>query len=61
MRKYFDNAYEGFCNSFQPIIHLAEIMAEVAKVTFVYVTLPIWVLPYKLIFRKRENDGRSEN
>ena len=46
MRKYFDHAYEGFCNSFQPLI-------EGAKVTFVYITIPLWIVPY-MVYRKIE-------
>ena len=54
MSEYFDHSYEGFCNSLQPIIRLAEFMAEVVKATFVYATLPIWVIPYKLIKQRKE-------
>ena len=60
MREYFDRAYEGFCDVLQPIIQLAEFLAEVAKMIFVYATLPIWVIPYKLILRKREYDGQEK-
>lgn len=60
MRKYFDHAYEGFCNSFMPITNLVNCMAEVCKIVFVYATLPIWIIPYmtyrKIEERKDNND-----
>ena len=49
MRKYFDHAYEGFSNSMLPLV---DTIAEVAKILFVYATLPIWIVPYALFFRK---------
>lgn len=48
MRKYFDHAYEDFCNSVQPITNC---MVEVCKIILVYATFPIWVVPY-MIYRK---------
>lgn len=55
MRDYFDNAYEGFCNSFRP---LTDCMIEVAKIAFVYVTLPLWIVPYAIHRKIKE---RKEN
>ena len=46
MREYFDHAYEGFCNSFLPLI-------ECAKVFFVYITLPLWIIPYAILKRRK--------
>lgn len=55
MRKYFDHAYEGFCNSVQPITNC---MVEVCKIILVYATFPIWVIPY-MIYRKIEERKES--
>lgn len=59
VRKYFDHAYEGFCNSMQPFIRLAEVMEEVAKIVFVYTTLPIWIIPYRLFLRRKEKQNEN--
>lgn len=61
MREYFDHAYEGFCKTMQPFGDLAGAMGEVAKILFVYVTLPIWILPYKLILRRKDvENGKAD-
>ena len=54
MRKYFDHAYEGWCNSFEPFIRFVELMIEAAKILFVYITIPVWIVPYVCFFRKEE-------
>lgn len=60
MRKYFDHAYEGFCNSFMQITDLVNCMVEVCKIILVYTTIPIWIIPYmtyrKIEERKDNND-----
>ena len=60
MRKYFDHAYEGFCNFMQPFISLAEVVGEVAKIVFVYATLPIWIIPYCLLLRRKGERREGE-
>ena len=50
MRKYFDHAFEALCNTVQPI---ADCVVEAAKITFVYVTSPLWIVPY-MVYRKIE-------
>lgn len=50
MRKYFDHAFEALCNVVQPISDCA---AEAAKVIVVYVTIPLWIVPY-MVYRKIE-------
>ena len=53
MKKYFEHAYEGFCNSMEPFVHLTQVMGEVAKILFVYITIPLWVIPYAIIRARR--------
>lgn len=55
MRKYFDHAFEGFCNTFQP---LTDCMVEVAKIILVYATIPLWIVPYMVYLKIEE---RKEN
>lgn len=55
MREYFDRAYECLCNSFQP---LADCVVEAAKITLVYLTIPLWIVPY-MVYRKIEE--RKQN
>ena len=50
MREYFDRAYEAFCNTVQQI---ADCVAEDVKITFVYITIPLWIVPY-MVYRKIE-------
>lgn len=50
MREYFDRAFEDFCNS---VIPVAERMLELLRVSFVYLTLPLWIVPY-MVYRKIE-------
>lgn len=57
MREYFEHAYEGFCNTFFPFVNC---MVDIAKIIFVYGTLPIWIIPYALFFRK-ENEGDDKD
>lgn len=45
MRKYFEHAYQAF---FNVVVPLADVIAESAKVTFVYVTFPVWIIPYAI-------------
>lgn len=45
MQKYFEQAYQAFFNIAVP---LAESTAEIAKVAFVYVTFPVWIIPYAI-------------
>lgn len=56
MRKYFEHAYQAFFNIAVP---LAESTAEIAKVAFVYVTFPIWIVPYAICknLKKRREDN----
>ena len=56
MRKYFDNAYEGF----YPLVRFGQVMAKVAIMIFVCATLPVWIIPYVWFFRK-DNERSGED
>lgn len=51
-RIIFDNAYEGFCNSFQGFYEFAQSMGEMILVCVIYITLPVWILPYAIIKKR---------
>lgn len=55
----FEHAYEGFCNSFQGIIEFIVMLGKCFIVCLIYLTIPIWILPYA-IFKKREVQGDDE-
>lgn len=54
LSKYFDEAYERFCDA---LAHVA-VLGESFVSFFVMVTIPLWVIPY-LIIRKRRSDEKS--
>ncbi|MBO5953307.1 MAG: hypothetical protein J6Q53_04205 [Oscillospiraceae bacterium] len=58
MRKYFDHAFEGLCNTLQPFAELVGCMGECAKITLVYITIPLWIVPYMVYLKIKE---RKEN
>ena len=55
MREYFDIAYGHFCDSMRSFGEAAGTMFE----CLVYLTLPIWVIPYLIIkrYRRKDNDA----
>lgn len=55
MREYFEHAYEGAICSLQIF---AATMLTVAQVLFVYITLPVWIIPYA-IYRKVRDAGHG--
>lgn len=58
MREYFEHAYEGFCNSMEPFLHFAQCIGEVGKVIFVYITIPVWIIPYAIIKNSKKASRR---
>ena len=55
MREYFEHAYEGFCNSVEQMVIFAQYISEAAKVLAVYITLPLWVIPYAIYKKWKES------
>lgn len=60
MREYFEHAYGGVCNTMQDFAGLASDIAEVAKVLFVYATMPLWLIPYAIYKKVRTSHGCSD-
>lgn len=52
MSDYFEHAFEGLCNSLGNLRYLGEVLL----VALIYLTVPIWSIPYWLLFkRERKN------
>lgn len=56
MREYFDIAYEHFCDGLRSI----EVFVGLMFGCLVYLTLPIWVIPYLIIKRCRRKDNDNQ-
>jgi hypothetical protein len=54
MRKYFDHAFEGFCNTMEPLADLAIRVVAAVIITVIYATIPLWIVPYVIFFRDTE-------
>ena len=54
MRDYFDTAYEYFCEALSSFKLLFSLMFG----CLVYLTLPIWVIPYLII--KKRTEGKDD-
>lgn len=53
MRKYFEHAYKGFCIGVSELLYFASVLGEVALIIAIYITLPLWIIPYS-IYRKKK-------
>ena len=54
MREYFDTAYEAFCDLLCNLFSVVEYLAGLIFGFLVYITIPIWVIPYVIIKKVRE-------
>ncbi len=52
MREIFDNAYEALFD----FIYLCESLGKLFLVIFVYLTIPLWILPYMICKKKKGGD-----
>ena len=48
MGKYFECTFMDFCDLLQSFISIFKALL----IAFIYVTLPVWVLPYWLFFKR---------
>ena len=54
VREYFDHAYEGFYYTFRTF-------SEMIIVCIIYITIPLWVIPYSLFFRKMKGGAKMDS
>ena len=59
MEDVFDCAYENFCDCMTEIQHIALKLCQGVFGAVIYLTVPIWAIPYAIIkkIKERENDG----
>ena len=56
MREYFDHAYEGLCDSVQQVVGN---MAELFIIALIYLTIPLWVVPYMVYLKIEERNDQK--
>lgn len=56
MIKYFERAYEGFTNIMEDLNETLSMLGELTAVVLIYLTLPVWILPYWIY--KNNKKGR---
>ena len=54
MRKYFEHAYQAVCNIGDSFLEFAGVMTTIATVTFIYLTVPFWIIPYAICKKLKE-------
>lgn len=52
MKGVFEHAYQGTLNLFSEAVEIIVAFGKVIGVCMVYLTIPIWFLPYALFLRK---------
>lgn len=62
MKDVFEHAYQGTLNLFSEAVEILFACGKFLGVCMVYLTIPIWFLPYALFLRKGEKikDNMSE-
>lgn len=56
MKDIFEHAYQGTLNLFLEAVKIVVAFGKVMGVCMVYLTIPIWLLPYALFLRKGERN-----
>lgn len=54
MKDVFEHAYQGTLNLFSEAVEVVVACGKFIGVCMVYLTIPIWLLPYALFLRKGE-------
>lgn len=57
MRKYFEKAYQAFCYIGESLLELVGVLAEIAMVAFIYLTVPVWIIPYAICKKLKERSA----
>lgn len=70
MKEVFEHAYEAYTNFIVECVGLAERLGNCVLIALVYITAPLWILPYhiwhnrtatKSAIEKSDIDERKEN
>lgn len=54
MREYFEHAYQTFCNFLEAFMEFAVIISGTAMLILIYLTLPVWFIPYAICKKLKE-------
>ena len=57
MREYFEHAYQTVCTFLEAFMEFAVIIAGVAMVILIYLTLPVWFIPYAICKKLKERSA----
>lgn len=61
MREYFEEEFDRVCENFHYVIGpLAQEVAEITVRLFIWITVPFWVIPYAVFFRKSNEEDEEE-
>ena len=55
MKEIFNHAYKTFAEGLNSIIDFFAMAISTVIVSVIYLTLPIWVLPYHFFVKKKED------
>lgn len=58
MKEIFEHAYETFFNGLDSIVDFFSMVVSIVIVSIIYLTLPIWVLPYHFFIKKKEDQNK---
>ena len=58
MKEIFENAYETFLDGLESIVDFAAMFISIVLVSVIYLTLPIWFLPYHFFIKKKEDQEK---
>lgn len=56
MMELFAEAYEAVCKSLGGLVELLFVVLKLVAVIVIYLTIPLWLIPYAIIKRGRKND-----
>lgn len=54
MIKYFEHAYKQFVNAIKDLCENLVVLGEIAAIVLIYLTLPVWILPYWLYKKNKK-------
>lgn len=60
MKEVFEHAYEGMENALSSLVGNLIAIVQVCCIAVIYITVPIWFIPYSLCFRKKSGGNKDE-